>query len=260
MQAETELATHTSPEQQELEAKRRDLAVLVSELTDRELSLADLKAELANFEGKYLREVGVLYAELDEWNAKIAELIADAEGTSEAQTAAAEARKQADETYAAAHGEASKVVTPEPSPALRKLRNEVMQSVHPDRAVGHADRTLRDRLTQEANDAYSRGDMEALRRILAEYKSSPESVQGTGVAADLERLVLQIKQISRRLAEIEAEAAILTSSEIALLMAKVGVATAKGRNLLAEMAADVRVRVALSREQFEEQLSKSAHP
>ena len=156
----------------------------------------DLKSELANFEGKYLREVGVLYAELDEWNATIAELIAEAEGTSETQSAAAEARKQADETYAAAHGEASKIATPEASPALRKLRNEVLQSIHPDLAVGEADRILRTRLTQEANDAYSRRDMDALRRILAEYKSSPESVQGTGVAADLKRVILQIKQIS----------------------------------------------------------------
>ena len=260
MQAETELATHVSPEQEHLAGKRRELTLLIAELVQRELFLADLKSELANFEGKYLRKVGVLYAELDEWNAKIAELIAKAEGTSEAQSAAAEARKQADETYAAAHGEASKVATPEPSPALRKLRNEVMQSVHPDRAVGQADRTLRDRLTQEANDAYSRGDMEVLRRILAEYKSSPESVRGTGVSADLRRLVLQIKQISRRLADIEVEVAALTSSEIALLMAKVEVATARGRSLLSEMAADVRARIILSRKQFEDQLFKTKHP
>jgi sulfur relay (sulfurtransferase) DsrC/TusE family protein len=45
------------------------------------LSLANLRAELAAFEGRYLREVGILYAELDDWNAKIAESVAEAAGT-----------------------------------------------------------------------------------------------------------------------------------------------------------------------------------
>jgi hypothetical protein len=46
--------------------------------------LTSLKAELATFEGQYLRAVGVLYAELYEWNARIAELIAAWDGTTEA--------------------------------------------------------------------------------------------------------------------------------------------------------------------------------
>ena len=59
----TEIVRHLSPEEQELARKRQELALLQVELTDRELSLANLRAELAAFEGRYLREVGVLYAE-----------------------------------------------------------------------------------------------------------------------------------------------------------------------------------------------------
>ena len=77
---------------------REELAFLQADLTDRELFLANLRAELAAFEGRYLREVGVLYAELDEWNAKIAELAAEAHGSEEAKSAAAEAREQAEES------------------------------------------------------------------------------------------------------------------------------------------------------------------
>jgi hypothetical protein len=65
----------------DLAEKHEQLAILQAELTDRELFLESLRAELAAFEGRYLREVGVLYAELDEWNAKIAELTAEAVGT-----------------------------------------------------------------------------------------------------------------------------------------------------------------------------------
>jgi hypothetical protein len=82
----TEIVHHLSPEEQELARKRQELAILQAELTDRELSLANLRAELAAFEGRYLREVGVLYAELDDWNAKIAEFAAEADGTEQGQS------------------------------------------------------------------------------------------------------------------------------------------------------------------------------
>jgi hypothetical protein len=62
----SEIVHHLSPEEQELAQKRKELALLQAELIDRELFLVNLRAELAAFEGRYLREVGVLYAELDE--------------------------------------------------------------------------------------------------------------------------------------------------------------------------------------------------
>jgi hypothetical protein len=105
----------------------------------------------------------------------------------------------------------------------------------------------------EANLAYRRGDSEALRRILGEYRASPEAVKGDGATADLERLKRQILRISKRLAQIDYEVADLTSSEIALLMAKVETACSLGRDLLAEMAKDVQRRVALARRTYKEQ-------
>src|ERR1017187_3917307 len=256
METAKELAPRVSPEERELEARHRELAVLLSELADRELFLANLRMELVAFEGRYLREVGVLYAELDDWNAKIAELTAEADGTDQARTAAAEARAQGEESYAAAHGEAAKAPDFHPSPELKKLYREVVNQIHPDRASNEADRALRERLMKEATAAYRRGDVEALRRILEEYKASPESVKGEGAAADLQRILRQIERIARRLAEIETEAAALASSEIALLMAKVETATAKGRNLLAEMKQDVLLRIDLARSEYEDQSSK----
>lgn len=253
----SEIARHLSPEEQELARKREELAFLQANLTDRELYLANLRAGLAAFEGRYLREVGVLYAELDEWNAKIAELIAEAEGTSETQTAATEARKQADESYAAAHGEASKAEDFSASPELRKLFKDVVNQIHPDhRAANEIDRALRDRLMAETNLAYRRGDADALRRILEEYKSSPESVKGEGVAADLQRVLRQIERIVKRLAQIEAEVADLNSSEIAKLMDTAETAKTKGRNLLEEMRKDVLQRIKLARKEFEDQPSE----
>jgi hypothetical protein len=247
---------HISAEEQEIARKREELAILQAELTDRELSLANLRAEIAAFEGRYLREVGVLYAELDDWNAKIAELVAEAAGTEQARAAASEARAQADESYAAAHGEAAKAAEYSPSPEIDKLYREVAKHIHPDLADDDADRALRTRLMAEANLARERRDADTLRKIFEEYKSSPESVRGDGTAADLQRVLRQIERISRKLAEIGAEVARLTSSEIAMLMAKVQTARSKGRDLLAEMRKDIQHKVDLASSEFETQCNE----
>jgi hypothetical protein len=252
----SEITHHVPPQEQELTRKRGELALLQAELTERELSLANLRAGLAAFEGRYLREVGKLYAELDEWYAKIAEFSAEADGSEEAKSAAAAARGQAEESYAAAHGEAAKAAEFSPSPELKKLFRDVVRQIHPDNATNDEDRAVRNRLMAEANLAYRRGDADALRRILEEYKSSPESVKGEGVADDLERVLRQIERIVNRLAKIEVEVAELTSSEIAKLMAKADGATASGRNLLAEMTKDLERRIQAARREYEALASK----
>jgi chromosome segregation ATPase len=144
-----------TPEEEELAAKREELARLGAQLADRELALASLKAELAGFEGLYLRRVGVLYAELDEWNARLAELRAEQTRTPEAKAEATEARAQAEEAYSAAHGEAAEVQPFLPSTELKWLYREAAKRVHPDTATDEADRVRRERLMKEVNAAYA---------------------------------------------------------------------------------------------------------
>ena len=247
----TEITHRLSPEEEELAKKRQDLALLQAELAERELFLTNLRAELAAFEGQYLRHVGTLYAELDEWNAKIAERLAEQEGTEDARSAAGQARTQAEESNSSVHGEAAEAREFTPSAEMKALYREVAKRVHPDLATDEADRRKREQLMAEANAAYQRGDTEALRRILEEYGSSPESVKGVGVAVDLVRVIRQIKQVRSRLSQIELVIATLIDSDIAKLRAKVEAARAEGRELLTEMAEDVRKRIDLARRRFE---------
>jgi hypothetical protein len=246
----TEILRRLSPEEEELAKKREELALLQAELADRELFLTDLRAELSQFEALYLRQVGTLYAELDEWNAKIAERVAEQEGTEEARSAAAQARTQAEESKSAVQEAAAKEGF-KASAELKRLFREVAMRIHPDHATDEADRHKREQLMKEANAAYARGDAETLKRILEEYESSPESVKGVGVAADLERTIRQIRQVRSRLSQIEVEIANLIDSDIAKLRAKVEVARAEGRELLTEMAEDVRKRIDRARRRFE---------
>jgi hypothetical protein len=219
-----------------------------------------MRIELAAFEGRYLRQVGTLYGELDDWNAKIAESIAEQDGSAAARSAATQARAQAEESHAAAHGEAAESKEFTPSPELKGLYRDVAKRVHPDLATDDADRRRREQWMTDANLAFRRGDAAALRRILEEYESSPQSVKGTGLVADLERVTRQIKQVRNRLAQIEVEITSLCDSDIARLKAKAEVALTQGRDLLAEMAKDVKSRVELARRRFESLSARGVTP
>src|SRR5579871_2683092 len=117
----TDVTRRLKPEDAELLRKREELAAIRATLAERELELVDLRSQLAAFEGRYLREVGTLYAELDEWNARIAELNARLHPSPASKVQAEEARKQARQTYEDVHGEASESRGVVPSPELRKM-------------------------------------------------------------------------------------------------------------------------------------------
>ena len=60
-----------SPQAEELQAKRREMADLRRRLADKELELSTAKAELHLFERRYQNVVGPMYAELDRVKAQI---------------------------------------------------------------------------------------------------------------------------------------------------------------------------------------------
>src|SRR6516225_9198364 len=98
------LIRQLKPEEEELLRKREELAAIRAILAERELELVDFRRKLAAFEGRYLREVGTLYAELDEWKARIAELRARPHPSDTSHKEAEDARQQARQTYEEAHG------------------------------------------------------------------------------------------------------------------------------------------------------------
>jgi predicted nucleic acid-binding Zn-ribbon protein len=239
-----EIVKNLAPEEEELLLKREELASVRAALAERELELADLRAQLKGFEGRYLRQVGVLYSELDDWEAKIAEIEASLKPSEAARQRARETRKRAEETHQATHGEASKARDFQPSTDLKSLFRETARSLHPDFAKDEAERLLRTRLMAQANVAYSQGDAEALQRILDEFGNSPESVQGEGVGAELVRIIRQIHQARKNIAAIENELSSLRASEIAQLKQDAEAAQQQGRDLFDELAVDVRERLA----------------
>ena len=224
------------PEDAELAKKLEELNGLQSQLADLELQLCNLRLELSEFESLYCARVGPVYAELDELEALIAERIAQKQPNDpEAAEAASAARRQADESQKAVEDALAVPVQPKRSDSLRDLYRTAAKRLHPDLARDPEDRKIRERLMAEANLAYARGDEAALRAILDEYDSSPDTVLGTDVAAELVRAIRRISLVRKRIQLIETEIAALKASELFTLRKLVEEGKQSGKDMLGEM-------------------------
>lgn len=239
------------PEDAELAKKLEELTGLQSQLADLELQLCNLRLELSEFESLYCAKVGPVYAELDELEALIAERIAkERPNDAKAAEAASTARRQADESRKAAAEALAIPAQPMRSNTLRELYKTAAKRLHPDLARDEADRAIRARLMTEANLAYAKGDEAGLRAILDEYDSSPDSVIGTDVAAELVRAIRRISLARRRIESVEAEIAELKTSELFKLKTLVDDGNRQGTDVLGEMVERIKGQVQVRREQL----------
>lgn len=245
----TALIRKFSPEEQELERKKAELSALESELAQRELDLATLQAELRAFELRYLRTVGMKYAELDKLEAEITELLARKNPQdNSAQQRAEQARAQAEETArATGAAQADKTRdTFEPPEDLKKLYRDAAKKVHPDLAANDKERERRTKVMAEINRAYQEGDATRLRAILDEWEGGPEAIKGEGIAMELVRIIRKISQVRERLEKIAAEIARLRESDLAKLKDKVEDAVHQTRDLLREMVEQIDEQLAIA--------------
>jgi len=241
------------PEDQELARKLVEQAAIEGELAERELRVANLRAELSAFERRYLHFLGSRYAELDECKAHLAEQFARRHPENErAQQAARDARARSNETKSAAGEKSAQEPRAfEATPEMKRLYRDVAKRIHPDLTSDREDRAKRQQLMAEANQAYEQGDETQLVKILNEYECGPESVKGEGAGAELVRVIRRLSQARGRLAEIEAELQQLVRSDLYQLHERVDEAEKHGRDVLHEMSAKVDEQIAQARERLE---------
>jgi hypothetical protein len=234
-----------SPEEEELARKKAMLAALEAQLADRELEFAAFLAELNHFEKQYLHAIGRRYAMLDELEAKIAEARARQNPDNQkAHEQARQARSQARESaQAAGEGHAGPASPDDPdsapkpkrSASLDKLYRQAARLLHPDLTLDGDEKNRRHRLMAELNDAYARGDEDAIRAILRDWHASPENVAGDGPGAELVRVIRKIAQVEKRLKAIAVELDRLRQGELFKLKQQVEDANANGRDLLKDL-------------------------
>jgi len=232
--------------EQELAAKRAELAEVESRLVERELDFATLLVEWRAFERRYLRLIGARFAEIDEFEARLKEAQRRRNPSDWlARRLALEARAKARESAriignAGPPAPAAECGTPEDvveaSENIKALYREVAKRVHPDLSTNDAERAGRTRAMADANRAYSDGSGAGLRAILNRWATSPDVITGEGAAADLARTVRKINQAAARLSIIEAAIAALGDSDLTQLRIKALAERLQGRDLLDELA------------------------
>lgn len=247
----TEIILQQTPDHAALLEKRELLAAVRSLLAEREAELAQLRAQLKAFESRYFRQVGVLYAELDDLEARIVERELDLYESDAARQRATEARRRAQESHDAAFNDAVEPEEFDPPPSLKTLFRDLAKRIHPDFARDDAEQKHFTLLMARANQAYKRGDVETLQRLLDDHREINTSVAGEGTTAELHRVTRQIQHAERDIAALDAERRTLLSSEIAQLYVDAEAAASEHRDLLTELAASLREQIAEARSRFE---------
>jgi hypothetical protein len=246
-----EIILQQTPDDVVLLDKREQLATVRTRLAERESELAQIRAQLKTFEGRYLRQVGILYAELDDLEARIAERELNLYDSDSARLRAEEARQRAQETHDAAFGEAREAEEFDPPPSLKTLFRDVAKRIHPDFARDDAEQKHFTLLMARANQAYSRGDTETLQRLLDDHHEINASIAGEVAAAELLRITRQIQHAERDIATLDAERHTLLASEIAHLYLDTERTAREHRDLLTELAASLREQIADAQRRFE---------
>lgn len=235
-----------APEEKELNKKRSVLERLKDQLATKEEEMADLKAELEQFEAQYTMEVGRLYADLDDIEAQIAEeevrIHPDDE---EIRRKAEDARRRAEESAAQADAEDWENCSFrwQPTVEAKKAYHKLARLIHPDLALDDDERSRRHDLMSKLNEAYSAGDQKQLNELVEEYRDSPDLIAGDSIGDQLIRAIRQISQVKNRLSKLREEKTLAELSELFVLREKVAAETREGRNLLKQMAARTRTHI-----------------
>ena len=240
-----------SPDAAALTEKRRQLATVRAALAEHEADLAQFRSQLKAFESRYLHRVGILYAELDEIAARITEREVDLYDSDSARRRAEQARQRAQETHDAAFGADKEPEEFDPPPSLKTLFREVAKRIHPDFASDPAEQKHLTLLMMRANQAYSRGDADTLQRLLDDQLEINASVADEGDTSALLRITRQIQHAERDIAALDREHETLLASEIGQLYVDAEATAREDRDLLDELAAGLRARIADAQYRFE---------
>ena len=246
-----EIILKQTPDDAALLDKREQLTAVRVALAERESELVQLRARLKIFENRYFRHVGVLYAELDDIEARIAEREVDLYDSDSARRRAQESRQRAQETHDAAFGHTHEAEEFDPPPSLKTLFRDVAKRIHPDFARDAAEGKHFTLLMARANQAYRRGDLETLQRLLDDHREISTSIAGEGAAAELLRITRQHQHAQRDIDRLNAEHGTLLASEIGQMYEDSEAAALENRDFLAELAATLREQVADARRRFE---------
>lgn len=246
--------------EEQLAHLRQQIEAAEAELVNREAELVDLRVELSAFRLEYDTRVGRNVAELEQIEAEIKRYQQQISRYRQwgpsglPQTRTGAAYVPVDEQYRRTWQQPEE--PPSPSPAepvdtateiqIKKLYRLLCRRFHPDLTQDAADRAWRTEMMTAINAAYAARSLVELQALAERPDRSRSAETGT----DEQRLAAlrdKLQQIQRRLREVEQEIRELMNSPTMQMSLDIKFARRQGRDLLAEMAADVERDLARKR-------------
>ncbi len=237
----------------ELRDLQEDLNWRQERVAQLEFELSDTRADLARFEGRLADRLGGLQDRLGELEAEVEQARLRA-----AHRAQWRERDDAPELQADVVEQFRRTWTRKEKPAepisdkpvsdatkaeLKALFRALAKRFHPDLVTDPEQKRWRSKIMAQVNEAYSGQDAAELRRLGAQpdrhaalVEKSREQVLAD-LRAEIHRLDGVIRTLERTLQD-------LVNSHTVKLMLEVTIAERSGRDLLAEMAAGLRTRIA----------------
>jgi predicted nucleic acid-binding Zn-ribbon protein len=249
---------HTIEEQ--LAHLRRQIGAAEAELVNREAELVDLRVELSAFRLEYDTGVGRKVAELEGLETEVKRCRRQIsqyrqwgpKGPPPTRTGAAYV--PVEEQYERTWRQPEEPPSPPPAEPvdaateaqIKKLYRQLCRRFHPDLTQDATERAWRTEMMTAINAAYAARSLVELQALAEKPDRSPSDETGTNEQR-LAALRDKLQQIQRRLREVEWEIRELMDGSTMQMSLNVKFAQRQGRDLLAEMAADVEKDLARKR-------------
>jgi len=209
-------------------------------LAELEVEHATLRSELAAFESDYLRQVGYVDVQVQELEARILAIVAVRSGAVE-DVAAADAAEQRFRETTTALQSIPAPAGPPPTDDLKSLFRDAAKRMHPDLVPDEAGRAHAEAFMKRLNQAYKKGDAEAIGNLVRQWETSPfASARPVGSGNAAPALQAAVTHAEQRLAEAR-------DSDLARLMEQSFAASMGGRDLLAELRQDAEAALGRAR-------------
>lgn len=244
------------------------------ELAHVEAELTEAKELLRTFTVEHDRLVKPLYAELNGLEAEIADIHArraagaagaageddDAPDAEQRARERARERARASDWDAFSYSAGQRQAAAQPSAETKKIYRRLARLSHPDLAADDGERAVREVFMARVNNAYARGDVDALSTLTAEWDGARPPSSGSGARqARVPRPRPVPVDVLGRLARARAEILALKATGLGVILfdsAEGDMADAVGR--LEAIASDVRERIAERRAALSKLLQDTA--
>ncbi len=238
---------------EKLERLRAELKVRQEELIEAEADRADQLADVVAFEqkvesiiGHLLDTLAALEVEVRDYNQRLNRIRNKASFGVAVDNVEEQFRRTWEKPPPKAVKAPPKPPTPTDERQVKRLYRQLARRFHPDLASDPQERAVRTEKMAAINSAYAARSLAELMALAegVDMVSLPSASQGQTEGQMIETLEEELRRIERRIKAIRFEIANVTNRSSVQLSMEAKIARRQGRDLLAEMKADLELKVA----------------